>query len=75
MIDFDIYVYEKRMRLVIADSPERKRWSSIGVRRLVRDSKLSQTPNERQALPQWPRETGQLETKEHQQVGCPRMCH
>jgi hypothetical protein len=44
MIDFDIYVYEKRLRLVIADSPERKRWSSIGVRRLVRDSKLSQTP-------------------------------
>lgn len=44
MIDSDIFVYEKRMKLVIADPSERKRWSDIGVRRLIRDSKLSQTP-------------------------------
>jgi hypothetical protein len=42
MIDSDILVYEKRMRLVIADPAERKRWSVIGVRRLIRESKLSQ---------------------------------
>jgi hypothetical protein len=39
-VDSDIYVYEK----VIADPSERKRWSDIGVRRLIRESKLSQTP-------------------------------
>jgi hypothetical protein len=44
MIDSDIFVYEKSMRLVIADPSERKRWSDIGVRRLIRESKLSQTP-------------------------------
>ena len=44
MIDSDIYLYEKRARLVIADPSERKRWSAIGVRRLIRESKLSQAP-------------------------------
>jgi hypothetical protein len=44
MIDSDIYVYEKRTTLVIADVSERKRWSAIGVRRLMRESKLSQAP-------------------------------
>jgi hypothetical protein len=44
MIDSDIYVYEKRTKLVVADVWERKRWSGIGVRRLIRESKLSQAP-------------------------------
>jgi hypothetical protein len=42
MIDSDIYVFEKRIKLVIADPSERKRWSDIGVRRLMRGSGLSQ---------------------------------
>jgi hypothetical protein len=44
IIDSDIYVYERRTRLVIADPSERKTWSAIGARRLIRESKLSQTP-------------------------------
>jgi hypothetical protein len=44
MIDSDVFVYEKRTKLVIADLPERKRWSAIGVRRLMRECKLSQAP-------------------------------
>lgn len=44
MVDPDIYVYEKRTKLAIADLSERKRWSAIGVRRLIRESKLSQAP-------------------------------
>ena len=44
MVDSDIFVYEKRTNLVTADLSERKRWSAIGVRRLIRESKLSQTP-------------------------------
>jgi len=42
MLDSDIYVYEKRTKLVIADPSERKRWFAIGVRRLIRESCLSQ---------------------------------
>jgi len=44
MIDSDIFIYEKRTKLVIADPSERKKWSAIGVRRLIRESKLSQAP-------------------------------
>lgn len=44
MIDSDVYVYERRTRLVIADPSERKKWSAIGLRRLIRETKLSQTP-------------------------------
>jgi hypothetical protein len=44
MIDSDVYVFEKRTKLVTADLSERKRWSAIGVRRLIRESKLSQAP-------------------------------
>jgi hypothetical protein len=45
MLDSDILIiYEKRTRLVVADPLERKRWSAIGVRRLIRESKLSQAP-------------------------------
>jgi hypothetical protein len=43
MVDSDIYVFEKRTKLVIADPSERKRWFDIGVRRLIRESGLSQT--------------------------------
>ena len=44
MIDSDIFVYEKRRKLVIADPSERKKWSAIGPRRLMRESKVSQAP-------------------------------
>jgi hypothetical protein len=42
MIDSDIFLYEKRSKMVIADPLERKRWSAFGVRRLIRESGLSQ---------------------------------
>jgi hypothetical protein len=42
MLDFDIKVYEKQKTMVIAEAFERERWSDIGVRRLMRESKLSQ---------------------------------
>jgi hypothetical protein len=44
MVDSDIYIYEKRTKLVIADPSERKQWSAIGLRRLMRESKLTQAP-------------------------------
>ena len=44
MVDSDIYIYEKRTKLVVADPSERKRWSAIGLRRLIRESNLSQAP-------------------------------
>ena len=44
MIDSDIYIYEKRTKLVVADLSERKKWSAIGLRRLMRESKLTQAP-------------------------------
>jgi hypothetical protein len=44
MVDPDIYIYEKRTQLVIADPLERKKWSDIGLRRLMRESKLTQAP-------------------------------
>ena len=44
MIDSDIFIYEKRQRLVIADPAERKRFAAIGLRRLARESKLSLAP-------------------------------
>jgi hypothetical protein len=44
MIDSDIFIYEKRTKLVVADPLERNGWSAIGVRRLIRESKLSQAP-------------------------------
>lgn len=44
MIDSDIYVFEKRTKLVIANPSERKKWLAIGLRRLMRESKLTQTP-------------------------------
>ena len=44
MIDSDIYTYEKRTKLVIADPAERKEFKAIGWRRLSREAKLSPTP-------------------------------
>jgi hypothetical protein len=44
MIDSDIYIYEKRTKLVIADPSERKKFAAIGLRRLARESKLSLAP-------------------------------
>jgi len=44
MIDPAIHVFERRMKLVIADTAERKRWAAIGLRGLIRESKLSQAP-------------------------------
>jgi hypothetical protein len=44
MIESDISVFEKRAKLVIADPSDRNRWSAIDLRRLMRESKLSQEP-------------------------------
>jgi hypothetical protein len=45
MLDFGIHVYEKQKKMVVADASERKKWSvDIGLRRLMRESKLSQEP-------------------------------
>jgi hypothetical protein len=43
MVDSDIYIYEKRTKLVIADPSERKKWKAIGLRRLKRETNLSLT--------------------------------
>jgi hypothetical protein len=44
IIDYDIYIFEKRSKLVIADASERKKWSDVGLRRLMKESKLAQAP-------------------------------
>jgi len=44
MIDSDIYVYESREKLEVADFAERNKWEAIGLRRLKRESNLSLTP-------------------------------
>ena len=44
MLDFGIHVYEKQRKMVVADASERKKWSDIGLRRLMKESKLSQEP-------------------------------
>jgi hypothetical protein len=45
MLDFGIHVYEKQRKMVVADASERKKWSVvIGLRRLMRESRLSQEP-------------------------------
>lgn len=44
MVDSDIFIYEKRTKLVIADASERKRFEAIGLRRLARESRLSLAP-------------------------------
>ena len=44
LIDSDIYVYEQRTKLAVADASERRKWAALGVRRLIRESRLSQAP-------------------------------
>jgi hypothetical protein len=44
MLDSDIYTYEKLTRMVVVDVTERKKLAAIGIRRLMRESKLSQKP-------------------------------
>ncbi|HWO28027.1 MAG TPA: hypothetical protein VNO32_04445 [Candidatus Acidoferrum sp.] len=44
MLDSRVYIYEKQRKTVVADASERKYWSVIGIRRLMRESKLSQAP-------------------------------
>jgi hypothetical protein len=44
MLDSQVYVYEKQRKTVVADASARKSWFAIGVRRLMREAKLSQAP-------------------------------
>ena len=44
MVDSQLYTYEKRTNMVVADASEKKVWSAIGVRRLMRECRLSQAP-------------------------------
>jgi hypothetical protein len=42
MLHSEIHVYEAAKKMCVADPSERKAWSAIGIRRLIRDSGLSQ---------------------------------
>ena len=44
MLDSKIEIYTSSGKLVIADESERQKWSKIGVRRLMRATKLTQPP-------------------------------
>jgi hypothetical protein len=44
LVDSGIFTYEKLTKMVVADGAERKRLAAIGIRRLMRESKLSQAP-------------------------------
>jgi hypothetical protein len=44
MVDSDVFVYENRSKLVVANASERESWEKIGLRRLMRECKLSQAP-------------------------------
>jgi hypothetical protein len=44
MVDSDVFVYENRSKLVVANASERESWEKIGFRRLMRECKLSQAP-------------------------------
>ena len=44
MVDSSIYTYEKLTGMVVTDVEERKSLAAIGIRRLMRESKLSQAP-------------------------------
>jgi hypothetical protein len=44
MLDSGIHVFEKQRKMVVANISERKKWARIGLRRLMRESKLSQAP-------------------------------
>jgi hypothetical protein len=45
MIDSDIYIYEKRTKLVVADLSERKKWSAIGLRSEALDERIKADPS------------------------------
>lgn len=42
MVDSQVYVFEKQQKMVVADALEIKGWTAIGLRRLMRESGLSQ---------------------------------
>src|SRR5262249_1431050 len=42
MLDFETHLYEDPRHLRVGDASERRRWSQIGVRRLMRESALTQ---------------------------------
>src|SRR5262249_37506366 len=44
MIDSNLHTYERTTRMVVVDVTERRKLAAIGVRRLMRESRLSQTP-------------------------------
>jgi hypothetical protein len=44
MIDSGIYTYNKITTMAVIDASERKMLAAIGIRRLKRESKLSQAP-------------------------------
>jgi hypothetical protein len=44
MVDSDVFVYENRSKLVVANASERESWEKIGLRCLMRECKLSQAP-------------------------------
>ena len=43
MLEPGIHVLESKSKMCVADASERKRWSKIGIRKLMRDSGFSQT--------------------------------
>lgn len=43
-LDFRVQVYEEKDKMVVEDVSERKRWVRIYLRRMMRESKLSQAP-------------------------------
>ena len=43
MIEPGIHVYEAKGKMCVADPADRKRWSKIAVRKLIKDSHLSPT--------------------------------
>jgi hypothetical protein len=42
MVDFQVHLFDKPGRLVVADAAARKRWTTVGVRKLMRKTGLSQ---------------------------------
>jgi hypothetical protein len=42
MMDFDVQIYGPSGKLVVADPSDRKKWASVGVRRWMRVTKLTQ---------------------------------
>jgi hypothetical protein len=42
MLDFGVHVYGNQEKMVVADAADRNRWRKVGVRELIRKSRLSQ---------------------------------